>query len=103
MELNLLEQCLTPWAVVINQVVAHPCRDIYAAGIPTEPTPWLIYLGILVKWDLNYLQYLVIAEVFAPSVEALLLNRAYKVNFGRAVLAALIANLISWSVGVFIA
>lgn len=146
--MNLLQECLTPWALVINQVANHPdCSQIYASGIPddsisflqyllvffktytfelplyyvflrkswnmpkillvnlvinlaTHPIIYLLMPIIFLRFDMNYLQYLVIAEIFAPAVEAILLSRVFKISWKTAVAAALVANLFSWTAGV---
>jgi len=147
--MSLIQQCLTPWALVINQVVSHPCAEIYSAELPTTSVAFVQYLPIfiktlafelpfyyfflrpkfsmlkilwinfiinvathpfiflmlpslLVRFEFSYLQYLVIAEIFAPAVEAVLLNRFFKLSWSRAITAALVANLFSWSIGVLL-
>ncbi|MEQ1721843.1 MAG: hypothetical protein ABL930_01615 [Pseudobdellovibrio sp.] len=67
----------------------------------THPIVFFLIPLILLQFNATYLHYLVIAEVFAPLVEALLLIYAYKVGYGRAFLAGIAANLFSWSLGIY--
>ncbi|MBC7464537.1 MAG: hypothetical protein H7256_00970 [Bdellovibrio sp.] len=147
--MSLIQQCLTPWALVINQFAEHSCGEIYTSGLPTDTLTLTQYLPfflktyafelpfyyfflrkifsttkilrinlvinlathpfifimlplILVRFEFNYFQYLVVAEIFAPLVEALILNQLFKVRWQTAVVASLVANLISWTVGVLL-
>lgn len=75
--------------LLINLVVNLATHPIVFFGIPL-----LLING-------TYLQYLIIAEIFAPAVEAWLLFQIFKIRPGRAILAALLANLFSWGVGVY--
>jgi len=140
--------CLTPWAVVINQFAQHSCGDIYASPLANDSFSFFEYLpfflktmllefpiyyfflrkayrldkillinflinlathqiiflampSVFIKLDFNYYQYLMIAEIFAPTVEALLLRFAYKLNWKTAILASVLANLFSWTVGIY--
>lgn len=74
---------------------------IFLLNLATHP---IVYLGmpfVFEKWDLNYLQYLLIAEVFAPFIEALLLKKVFHTTWKTAIWAALLANLFSWTLGVY--
>ena len=58
----------------------------------------LIFLGMPVmfeKFGFTYLQYLLIAEIFAPLAEGIFLNYAFKVEGRTAFRAAVMANLFS--------
>ena len=70
-------------------------------NLATHPVVFFIIPLILTQLNATYLHYLVVAEIFAPLVEALVLFKVYKISLGRAVLAALCANLFSWSVGIY--
>ncbi len=73
----------------------------FLLNIATHP---LIYLGmplIFSKWNITYLQYLIIAEVFAPVVEAILLRKIFHTSWRTAIYSAAFANLFSWTIGVY--
>ena len=71
-------------------------------NLATHPFIFILLPILLVKSDsINYLNYLTIAEVFAPSVEALILFKIFKLPLKNAVISAFLANLFSWSVGVY--
>ena len=70
-------------------------------NLATHPVVFFTIPLILTQLNATYLHYLVVAEIFAPLVEALVLFKVYKISLGRAVLAALCANLFSWSVGIY--
>lgn len=148
--MSLVQQCLTPWSVVINQFSSGDCTPLYAAYLPndsitvaaylfvflktyllelgfyffflrplfsfkkvlcinlvinlaTHPIIFLVMPYFFSKYDLNYLQYLIIAETFAPTIEALILIFYFKVNWKTAAAAAVLANIFSWSAGVYLA
>lgn len=64
----------------------------------------IVYLGMPIlfeKWNFNYLQYLVIAEIFAPLVEAICLRKIFHTSWKTSVWAAIMANLFSWTIGVY--
>ena len=70
-------------------------------NLATHP---IIYLGmpaVFSHWDMTYLQYLLIAESFAPIVEALLLKKVFHSSWRMAIWSATIANLFSWTVGAY--
>lgn len=70
-------------------------------NLATHPIVFYLIPVILMQLNANYLNYLVVAEIFAPLVEALILYRIFKVRVSRAFAASICANLFSWSVGVF--
>ena len=70
-------------------------------NLATHPFIFLLLPVLLSKTEATYLDYLLTAEVFAPAVEALLLAKAYKIPPWLSVLAAVAANLFSWSIGVY--
>ncbi len=73
----------------------------FLLNLATHP---IVYLGMPIlfsKWELNYLQYLLIAEFFAPFVEAILLRKVFHTSWRMAIWAATVANLFSWTVGVY--
>ncbi|MGZ3690094.1 MAG: hypothetical protein ACXVAX_01235 [Pseudobdellovibrio sp.] len=70
-------------------------------NLATHPIIFIAMPPLLNAFHFSYLSYLLIAEIFAPVVEALIINKYYKVNAGRAWAASIIANLVSWSIGVY--
>lgn len=73
----------------------------FILNIATHP---IVYLGMpafFVKWDMDYLPYLLIAEFFAPATEALLLKKLFHSSWRLALWAAILANLFSWTVGAY--
>lgn len=73
----------------------------FILNIATHPVVFLLMPWLFQKWDLSYLQYILIAEFFAPAIEALILRKLFKMDWSAAIAAALIANLFSWTVGVY--
>lgn len=73
----------------------------FILNLSTHPVVFFVIPYILMKLEGNYLNYLVVAEIFAPLTEALILTYVYKINVRFAFTAAILANLFSWSVGVY--
>ena len=73
----------------------------FILNIATHPMVFFGWPSLLSLFDANYLTYLVIAEIFAPTVEAAILVAVFKMNLRQAVIAGLSANLLSWSIGVY--
>lgn len=76
-------------------------KTVFILNIATHP---LIFLAFPLALDLfngNYLTYLLCAEIFAPTVEILLLKFYFKIDFKKAFAFSLFANLFSWSIGVY--
>lgn len=73
----------------------------FVLNLATHPVVFILIPIILTQFEANYLNYLVVAEIFAPLTEALILVYFYKIKFNRAFFAAIAANLFSWSVGVY--
>lgn len=70
-------------------------------NLATHPIVFYIIPLILMQLNSTYLHYLITAEIFAPLTEALILYRFYRLSPGRALIAAICANLFSWSLGVY--
>ncbi len=70
-------------------------------NIATHPIIFIAMPPLLNAFGFSYLNYLIIAEIFAPAVEAILLHKTYKVSASRAWVAAIVANLVSWAIGVY--
>lgn len=70
-------------------------------NLATHPVVFFLIPIIIMQFGATYLNYLVIAEVFAPLTEALILGYFYKISYSRAFLAAIAANLFSWSIGIY--
>lgn len=73
----------------------------FILNIATHPIVYLAMPVYFLKWNLNYIQYLGIAEVFAPAIEALLLKNLFLMRTRHAIWAAVIANLFSWTIGIY--
>lgn len=71
-------------------------------NLATHPILFYGISALCSSYQSSYLTYLISAEIFAPLVETLLLIFVYKVNYKKAITAAVIANLISWSVGIWL-
>ncbi len=146
--MELFQQCVTPWGLLIHLFSANACESVYQAGLPNDPMSLVEYLPYFLKTcvlelpfyyffltrtqsfsriviinfilnllthpivflvmpilfehlGLNYLQYLLLAETFAPLTEAIVLHYVFKVEAPTAIRAALVANLLSWGIGVF--
>lgn len=69
----------TLWAVTLLNSITHPFVFFFLMDLP-----------------LSYLETVLWAETFAVAGEALLLVLLLRVRFRRALLASLVANLISW-------
>lgn len=70
-------------------------------NLATHP---FIFLGlpvIFAQFNGNYFQYLITAEVFAPIVEMLMLFYLFKIKWRLAFFSALLANLVSWTIGIY--
>ncbi len=70
-------------------------------NLATHPILFMVMPIVFSKFNLNYRQYLCIAEIFAPVIEGLLLKYYYQQSTRTSFWAALLANLFSWSVGIF--
>lgn len=70
-------------------------------NLATHPIVFFVIPIILTNLGANYLHYLATAEIFAPLIEALILFRIYKLSLARSLTAAISANLLSWSVGIY--
>lgn len=70
-------------------------------NIATHPMVFFGFPYLLAFFDADYRTYLVVAEIFAPLTEALVLILVYKISWARAFTVATIANLISWGIGVY--
>lgn len=70
-------------------------------NLATHPIIFLVMPPLLNTLQFSYLNYLIIAETFAPVVEALILSLFYKLSWRRSLLAALTANIVSWTIGVY--
>lgn len=70
-------------------------------NVATHPFIYKVLPPILAKWDMSYLEYLIIAEIFAPTIEAILLKKVFHTSWKIAFWAAILANLFSWTIGVY--
>ena len=73
----------------------------FIVNLATHPIVFMLMPILLTKLNLNYLQYLCIAETFAPLIEALILAFYYQFSSRVSFWAALVANLFSWTVGIY--
>jgi hypothetical protein len=73
----------------------------FILNFATHPVVFFLIPLIIMQYNATYLHYLVIAEVFAPLVEAIILAYFYRISCKRAFLAAIAANLFSWSLGIY--
>jgi hypothetical protein len=69
-------------------------------NLATHPAVSFLIPRICAATESRLVDYVLWAEIFAPVVEALLLWKIARVNLGRAAVAALIANLLSWWAGI---
>ena len=70
-------------------------------NLATHP---FIFLGlpvIFAQFNRNYFQYLITAEIFAPVIEMLLLFYLFKIKWRSAFFSALLANIVSWTIGIY--
>lgn len=70
-------------------------------NLATHPAVFFVIPIILTELNATYLHYLLVAEIFAPVIEALILHKFYKLGLGRSFAAAVCANLFSWSLGIY--
>lgn len=70
-------------------------------NLATHPIVYFGFPLLFSKLQYNYFQYLVVAEIFAPAIEALLLKKIYHFSWKIAITAAVLANLFSWTIGVY--
>lgn len=75
---------------------------IFFVNLATHPFIFLILPQIMMKFNKSYLFYLIVAETFAPIVEALLLIKVWKISPKKAFAISLIANLCSWMIGSYL-
>jgi len=80
------------WVVLVINLLTHPAVWFF--------WPWVLESGFL-HGRVSFGGYVAIAEIFAPTIEALALWKM-KVPLQRAILAAICANLFSWGVGAWI-
>jgi hypothetical protein len=71
-------------------------------NLATHPIVFYVISYICFRLDLSYLHYLISAEIFAPVVEALILIYVFKIPISKAWVASILANLMSWSIGVWL-
>jgi hypothetical protein len=75
---------------------------ILGCNLATHPIVFFLIPRLVDHFNGRFVDSLVIAEVFAPVVEALLLWKLLRLSAGRATLTSMAANLCSWSVGVYL-
>lgn len=68
-------------------------------NLATHPIVCFLFPVLADILRMNYDQYLILAEVFAPLVEFLLLRFVFKFSMQRSLLVAVAANLVSWLIG----
>ncbi len=70
-------------------------------NLATHPIIFFIVPMIIMQFKATYLHYVIVAKIFAPVVEAVILFYFYKITFRKAALSAVCANLFSWAVGIY--
>lgn len=71
-------------------------------NIATHPAVFFVISFICSNLNYSYLTYLITAETFAPVTEFLILIYFFKIPAKGAWVAAIAANLFSWSIGVWL-
>lgn len=71
-------------------------------NLATHPIVFFVFPYMSGKGDWTFTTYLLVAEVFAPIVEAVILKFLFKLPVQKAAMAAILANLFSWTVGVLL-
>jgi hypothetical protein len=75
---------------------------VVALNLATHPAVYFFWPWFVSKLGGRYYQTLIVAEIFAPAVEAKLLAYWAPMSFRRAILFAVAANLFSWSIGTWL-
>jgi hypothetical protein len=93
-----------PWYFLFLRFYQSGLRILitnFVLNIATHPIVYLVLPQIFSRFDQTYIRYLIIAEIFAPTVEALILRYTFKIPWKTAIVSSLFANLFSWTVGVY--
>jgi hypothetical protein len=85
-----------------GQTIRRICGQILLLNLATHPIVTWIIPPLAEGWRLDGLTTVLISEIFAPIVEAILLRKVYKYTRPIAILAAILANLCSWWLGLYL-
>jgi hypothetical protein len=77
-------------------------EQILVLNLATHPIVFFIFPLLLEKAGSDILTYIWTAELFAFAIEALLLKFRYRYSWTMAILTSGLANLFSWSVGIWL-
>jgi hypothetical protein len=71
-------------------------------NLATHPIVCFVIPKLAERFQLTLASELAIAEIFAPAIEALLLWKVWRMRLTTALIAAVLANLFSWWVGIYL-
>jgi hypothetical protein len=80
----------------------QPLLALFIANLSTHPMVCFGIPALVAHYGGSYGVSNSIGEVFAPTLEALLLWRVWKVPAAQAIAGAIVANVFSWWVGVYL-
>lgn len=75
---------------------------LFIANIITHPIIYFLLPWFFSLLKMNTLSFIVIAEIFAPITEAIILWRFAKLPIGRALIMMILANIFSWYIGAWL-
>lgn len=77
-------------------------EQILVLNLATHPIVFFIFPLVLEKTGSRIFTYIWTAELFAFAIEAILLKFRYRYSWTVAILTSSLANLFSWSVGIWL-
>jgi hypothetical protein len=75
--------------------------SVLLCNLATHPAVYFLFPLFGANFALRYVDVLMLAEIFAPIVEALVLILVWKISWKRAFIGMVAANLFSWWVGIY--
>jgi hypothetical protein len=77
-------------------------EQILVLNLATHPLVFFIFPMVLEKAGSTVFTYIWTAELFAFAVESILLVRRYHYSWTMAIMTSCLANLFSWSIGIWL-
>ena len=98
----LLELPFYHWFLRSKKSFRESAKADLVLNLATHPLVIFVIPLLVVSQHGNFRSFIIIAELFAPLVETVLLHLIWKIPMKRAFAAAFIANLASWWIGTLI-
>lgn len=71
----------------------------FVVNLASHPLVTFAWPLLIQKMGWSFGHFILAAELFAPIVETLIIRYGWKISWKRSILAAFVANLLSWTMG----